>query len=69
LRLNDIAEMYPSDHVKYFIISDNSNKEKFFRELDRPSFYLLRKYDCEFLTIEEVDEEWKEIRDRRPARF
>lgn len=42
LRLNDISERYPSEHVRYFIISHENNKDKFYRELERPSFYQLR---------------------------
>ncbi len=69
LRLNDIVEKYPSDKLKYFIISDKSNRDKFFRELDRPSFYLLRKHNCEFLTFEDIDEQWEELKKQKPSKF
>lgn len=69
LRLNDIAESYPSDKVKFFIISSDSNRERFYQQLDRPSFSLLRKYNCEFLNYKEVNEEWKEVKKRKTPKF
>lgn len=69
LRLNDIAEGYPSDKVKYFIISDEENRKKFNQELERPSFSMLRKYNCMFRNYKEVNEEWKLLQDRRPPIF
>lgn len=69
LRLNDIAESYPSENVKFFIVSQGENKDKFYRELERPSFYLLRKHNCKFLDYQQVDEEWKELEKRKPPIF
>lgn len=69
LRLNDIVVSYPADNVKFFIISKEKNEEKFNRELERPSFNLLRKLECSFLNYKEVDEEWKEILNRKPPKF
>lgn len=69
LRLNDIAESYPSQNVSFLIISDAVNEEKFSRELVRPSFGLLRKYGCRFITYEQVDKEWEQLKHKRPPIF
>jgi len=69
LRLNDIAESYPSEEVKFIIISAESNREKFHDELDRPSFSLLKRHGCDFYDYREVDEAWKEVKSRKPPRF
>lgn len=69
LRLNDIAESYPSKEVKFYIVSHKDNKDKFYRELERPSFYLLSRYGCEFVDYEQVAEQWKELKNRKPPLF
>jgi len=69
LRLNDIAESYPADKVQFIIVSDESNNEKFDNELVRPSFSLLRENNCRFVTYKEVEEEWKELQNRKPPPF
>jgi hypothetical protein len=69
LRLNDIAESYPSENVKFFIISDEENRERFNRELDRPSFRLLKKHKCAFRNYQEVNEEYKQLQHRRSPIF
>lgn len=69
LRLNDIAEKYPPGNTKYLIISNDNNKDKFYRELDRPSFSLLKDQKCEFFNYKEIDEEWKEVKNRKPPKF
>jgi len=69
LRLNDIAESLPSERVKFNIISNSINKDKFNREIIRPSFRLLRKYDCKFIDYKEVDEAWKELQIKKSPIF
>jgi hypothetical protein len=69
LRLNDIAESYPAGKVQFIIVSDESNSEKFDNELVRPSFSLLRENNCRFVTYKQVEEEWKQLRDRKPPLF
>ena len=69
LRLNDIAESYPASKVQFIIVSDESNSEKFDNELVRPSFSLLRENNCRFVTYKQVEEEWKQLRDRKPPLF
>lgn len=69
LRLNDIAERYPYEKAKYYIISDEDNRRKFEQELDRPSFYMLRKRNCTFRNYDEVNEEWKHLQSRRTPIF
>ncbi|MBA7579757.1 hypothetical protein ES708_21633 [subsurface metagenome] len=69
LRLNDIAESYPTGKVQFIIVSDESNSDKFNDELSRPSFSLLRENNCRFVTYNEVEGEWKQIRNRRPPLF
>lgn len=69
LRLNDIAESYPSEKVKFFIVSHDENKDKFYREVDRPSFYLLKKQSCQFINYHQVNEEWSELKKRKTPIF
>lgn len=69
LRLNDIAESYPSEKVKFFIVSDESNHDKFNNELMRPSFSLLRENNCHFINYKQVEEEWKQLRNKKPPLF
>jgi len=69
LRLNDIAECYPSENVKFYIVSSGDNREKFEREVERPSFYLLRKHTCRFIDYDQVSEEWKDLQKRKPPIF
>lgn len=69
LRLNDVAECYPSESVKFYIVSSEENRWKFDRELDRPSFYMLRKHNCRFIDYSQVNEEWKELQKRKPPIF
>jgi len=69
LRLNDIAESYPPGKVQFIIVSDESNSEKFDNELVRPSFSLLRENNCRFVTYKQVEEEWKQLRNRKPPLF
>ena len=54
LRLNDVAESYPSDKIQFIIVSDESNIEKFDNELLRPSFSLLKENNCRFVTYKQV---------------
>jgi len=69
LRLNDIAESYPIGEVQFIIVSDESNSERFENELVRPSFSLLRENKCRFVTYKQVEEEWKQLQDRKPPLF
>ncbi|MGA3094331.1 MAG: hypothetical protein ABSD79_02975 [Dehalococcoidales bacterium] len=69
LRLNDIAESYPSANVKFYIVSDEENRDKFEREIIRPSFKQLRKCKCEFREYRQVEAEWKELQKRKPSIF
>jgi hypothetical protein len=69
LRLNDIAESYPIGEVQFIVVSDDSNSEKFDSELVRPSFSLLRENNCRFVSYEQVEEEWKHLRNRKPLLF
>jgi hypothetical protein len=69
VRLNDIAETYPSESVKFYIVSSESNRDKFEREMVRPTFKQLRKCNCEFREYQQIEEEWKELQKRRPPIF
>lgn len=69
LRLNDIAESYPADKIQFIIVSDESNSEKFDNELLRPSFSLLRENNCRFVTYKQVEEEWRQLQNRKPPPF
>jgi len=69
LRLNDIAESYPVGAVQFIIVSDESNYERFENELERPSFSLLRENNCRFITYKQVEEEWKQLQNRKPPLF
>lgn len=69
LRLNDIAESYPSDKIKFFIIAEDQHRDKFYRELDRPSFLLLREFNCDFLSYNEVGQAWRDVKNRKPPKF
>ena len=69
LRLNDIAESYPAGKVQFIIVSDGSNNEKFESELERPSFSLLQENNCRFVTYKQVEEEWKQLQNRKPPLF
>jgi hypothetical protein len=69
LRLNDIAESYPVGAVQFIIVSDESNSERFESELERPSFSLLRENNCRFVTYKQVEEEWKQLQNRKPPLF
>ena len=69
LRLNDIAERYPYEKTKYYIISDDKYRMKFDQELDRPSFYMLRQRNCTFRNYKEVDKEWRNLKNRRTPIF
>lgn len=69
LRLNDIAESYPTDKVQFIIVSDGSNSEKFDNELVRPSFSLLRENNCRFVTYKQVEEEWKQLQNKKQPLF
>ncbi len=69
LRLNDIAENYPTGKVQFIVVSDESNSEKFDNELIRPSFSLLRENNCRFVTYKQVEEEWKQLQNRKPPLF
>jgi len=69
LRLNDIAESYPTGKVQFIVVSDESNSERFDNELIRPSFTLLRENKCRFVTYKQVEEEWKQLKNRKPPLF
>jgi hypothetical protein len=69
LRLNDIAEGYPIGKVQFIVVSDESNSERFDNELVRPSFSLLRENNCRFVTYKQVEEEWKQLQNRKPPLF
>ena len=69
LRLNDIAESYPTGKVQFIIVSDESNIGRFDTELVRPSFSLLRENNCRFVTYKQVEEEWKQLQNRKPPLF
>ncbi len=69
LRLNDIAESYPTEKVSFYIISDESNKDRFNEQMTRPSFTLLSKNNCQFKNYKEVDEEWKQLRNKKQPLF
>jgi len=69
LRLNDIAESYPIGGVQFIIVSDESNNERFESELLRPSFSRLRENDCRFVSYKEVENEWRQLQDRKPPPF
>lgn len=69
LRLNDVAECYPSESVKFYIVSSGENRGKFDREIERPSFHLLRKHSCRFIDYGQVNEEWKELQKRKHPVF
>jgi len=69
LRLNDIAESYPIGKVQFIVVSDESNSERFDNELVRPSFSLLRENNCRFVTYKQVEEEWKQLQNRKPPLF
>ena len=69
LRLNDIAESYPIGKVQFIVISDESNNERFDNELIRPSFSLLRENNCRFVTYKQLEEEWKQLKNRRAPLF
>ena len=69
LRLNDIAESYPTGRVQFIVVSDESNSDKFDNELVRPSFTLLRENNCRFVTYKQVEEEWKQLQNRKPPLF
>jgi len=69
LRLNDIAENHPIGKVQFIVVSDESNSERFDNELVRPSFSLLRENNCRFVSYKEVEEEWKQLQNRKPPLF
>ena len=69
LRLNDIAEHYPVGAVQFIIVSDESNNDKFEIELERPSFSRLRENHCRFITFKQVEEEWKQLQNKKPPLF
>lgn len=69
LRLNDIAETCHRGTTKFYIISDKSKRDKFNHELERPSFQLLRKDKCEFVSYEELEEAWKQLQSKTVPLF
>ncbi len=69
LRLNDIAESYPIEKVKFFIISDESNRDRFNEQMARSSFTLLSKNNCQFINYQQVEEEWKQLRNKKEPLF
>lgn len=69
LRLNDIAQRYPIGKVKFVMVSDQSNSDRFHNELMRPSFARLREGGCRFVTYGEVNEEWQQLKDKKPPSF
>ena len=69
LRLNDIAESYPVGGVQFIVVSDESNNERFDNELLRPSFSRLRENGCRFVTYKQVEEEWRQLKNRKPPIF
>jgi hypothetical protein len=50
-------------------VSEEENREKFDREIVRPSFYLLNKCGCRFINYEQVNAEWGELKKRKPPIF
>jgi hypothetical protein len=69
LRLNDIAETCHRGTTKFYIISDKSKRDKFNHELERPSFQLLRKDRCEFVSYEDLEEAWKQLQNKTAPPF
>ena len=69
LRLNDVAESYPLGGVQFIIVSDESNQGKFEEELVRPSFSRLRENRCRFISYKQVEDEWRQLRNRRSPIF
>ena len=69
LRLNDVAQKYPIGKVKFVMVSEQSNSDRFHNELMRPSFACLKESGCRFITYREVNEEWQQLKDKKPPSF
>jgi len=70
LRLNDIAtSLLKSEEIKFFIVAPKSRIGKFEQELARPSFRRLADFGCTFISYEDVEEEWRNMKKQKLDRF
>lgn len=70
LRLNDMASsLLKSDETKFFIVAPKNRIWKFEQELVRPSFKRLADFGCTFVSYEDVEEEWRNMKRQKPGRF
>ena len=70
LRLNDMASSLPkSEEIKFFVVAPKNRIWKFRQELSRPSFRRLSEFGCAFISYEDVEEEWHDMKKQKPAKF
>jgi len=70
LRLNDIASsLLKSEEIKFFIVAPKNRIWKFEQQLARPSFKRLTDFGCTFISYEDVEEEWRNMKKQKPGRF
>jgi len=69
LRLNDMAQSLGKQRVRFFVVGPEERRDKFNRELDRPSFKELREFGCDFVPYDEIDQMYKDMKSRRPTPF
>jgi len=56
LRMSDLLALVPALKIKLFIVAPRERQEKFFQELDRPTFRKIGLSDyCRFISIEDLE--------------
>jgi len=70
LRLNDMASsLLKSEEIRFFIVAPKNRIFKFNQELARPSFRRLADFGCTFVSYEDIEEEWRNMKKQKPGRF
>lgn len=70
LRLNDMASsLLKSEEIKFFIVAPKNRIYKFEQQLARPSFKRLADFGCTFISYEDIEEEWRNMKKQKPSRF
>jgi len=70
LRLNDMASsILKSEEIRFFIVAPKNRIWKFEQQLARPSFKRLADFGCTFVSYEDVEEEWRNMKKQKPGRF
>ena len=70
LRLNDMASSLPkSEEIKFFVVAPKNRIWKFQQELSRPSFKRLYEFGCMFVSYEDVEDEWRDMKKQKIAKF